>query len=303
MIDVSSSSAGQVSNDNAVAASTIAPPSVGSPPQTAAPARQTPHAPANVPPRAVLLSEAVQRAIEAPPAGSPAAKRRASVTQVVDPRVSRAKFEQQVKWFRDYEDVQRRRGFLLIEAAFPRVVLAVCVPHVRPHAILFGVVIDYTNWDLEPPSLRVVDPFTLRPLLAKELVSAMKRQMLRGPAAPLNETADTPLSGDLAPTPASRTMTPLGEDVAVPMQPTCANSPIPAEKPTETPPATSAGQGAAPPLCPPEMCMLQFGLPDEVPFLCLAGVREYHEHPAHTGDSWWVHRTTGAGSLSHLLNV
>src|SRR6185437_4722551 len=97
MIDVSSSSAGQVSNDNAVAASTIAPPSVGSPPQTAAPASQTPHAPANVPPRAVLLSEAVQRAIEAPPAGSPAAKRRASVTQVVDPRVSRAKFEQQVK--------------------------------------------------------------------------------------------------------------------------------------------------------------------------------------------------------------
>ena len=40
-----------------------------------------------------------------------------------------------------------------------------------------------------------------------------------------------------------------------------------------------------------------------MPFLCLVGVREYHDHPAHTGDAWWLHRKTGAGSLSHLLNV
>lgn len=42
---------------------------------------------------------------------------------------------------------------------------------------------------------------------------------------------------------------------------------------------------------------------DDVPFLCLAGVREYHEHPAHSGDSWDLHRASGAGRLARLLEV
>lgn len=42
---------------------------------------------------------------------------------------------------------------------------------------------------------------------------------------------------------------------------------------------------------------------DEVPFLCIAGVREYHEHPAHRGDIWELHRTGGAGRLVRLLEV
>ena len=43
--------------------------------------------------------------------------------------------------------------------------------------------------------------------------------------------------------------------------------------------------------------------PDETPFLCLAGVREYHDHPAHSGDLWELHRTVGAGRLVRLLEV
>lgn len=43
--------------------------------------------------------------------------------------------------------------------------------------------------------------------------------------------------------------------------------------------------------------------PDEVPFLCLAGVREYHEHPAHSGDAWELHRASGAGRLVRLLEI
>ena len=42
---------------------------------------------------------------------------------------------------------------------------------------------------------------------------------------------------------------------------------------------------------------------DEIPFLCIAGVREYHEHPAHTGDPWELHRTSGAGRLIRLVQV
>lgn len=41
--------------------------------------------------------------------------------------------------------------------------------------------------------------------------------------------------------------------------------------------------------------------PNERPFLCLPGVREYHEHPAHTGDSWLLHRGSGSGSLHFLV--
>lgn len=28
------------------------------------------------------------------------------------------------------------------------------------------------------------------------------------------------------------------------------------------------------------------------PFLCMRGIREYHEHPQHTGDDWLLHRNT-----------
>lgn len=49
--------------------------------------------------------------------------------------------------------------------------------------------------------------------------------------------------------------------------------------------------------------LMQFHDPDAVPFLCLAGVREYHEHPAHTGDNWLLHRTKGEGTLFHILSV
>ena len=41
---------------------------------------------------------------------------------------------------------------------------------------------------------------------------------------------------------------------------------------------------------------------DEQPFLCIAGVREYHDHEAHRGDAWELHRTAGAGRLVRLLD-
>jgi Predicted metal binding domain len=34
------------------------------------------------------------------------------------------------------------------------------------------------------------------------------------------------------------------------------------------------------------------------PFLCLPGIREYHNHPQHTGDDWLLHRAAGAGRLA-----
>ena len=42
---------------------------------------------------------------------------------------------------------------------------------------------------------------------------------------------------------------------------------------------------------------------DDIPFLCIAGVREYHDHPAHSGDHWEIHRASGAGRLIRLVQV
>ena len=52
-----------------------------------------------------------------------------------------------------------------------------------------------------------------------------------------------------------------------------------------------------------EQPLMQSHSPEEVPFLCLAGVREYHEHPAHTGDAWELHRAIGAGRMVRLLEI
>jgi len=38
------------------------------------------------------------------------------------------------------------------------------------------------------------------------------------------------------------------------------------------------------------------------PFFCIPGVREYHNHSAHSGDSWFLYRTRGEGSLLFLLD-
>lgn len=47
--------------------------------------------------------------------------------------------------------------------------------------------------------------------------------------------------------------------------------------------------------------LLQGG-PDVIPFFCVPGVKEYHDHPYHTGDSWLLYRNTGIGNLNNLLD-
>lgn len=44
------------------------------------------------------------------------------------------------------------------------------------------------------------------------------------------------------------------------------------------------------------------GRPDDFPFICIRGVREYHDHPAHSGDSWFLYRTKGEGKLGFILD-
>ena len=49
--------------------------------------------------------------------------------------------------------------------------------------------------------------------------------------------------------------------------------------------------------------LMQAYSPEDVPFLCIAGVKDYHDHPGHSGDPWEVHRSSGGGRLVRLLEV
>ena len=49
--------------------------------------------------------------------------------------------------------------------------------------------------------------------------------------------------------------------------------------------------------------LMQAHDPNDIPFLCVAGVREYHDHPGHSGDLWELHRASGAGRLVRILDI
>lgn len=151
----------------------------------------------------------------------------------VDPRVSRRKFDAEVASLRALDDT-RRRGWWIVDATFPKLLVAFVHPTLRPRAVVFGALIDFTDYDLRPLSVVFVDPLTLEPMAAGAIMLAR----------------------------------------AVP--------------------STAAPEGFE------VRSLLQQHDPKR-PFVCLPGVREYHEHPAHSNDPWLAHRGTGEGKLYFIL--
>ena len=168
-----------------------------------------------------------------------------AVSTQVDPQVSRSKFEEELTKFRSSEASQRARGVLLLRAEFPHIVLGFAAPNIKPNPVLlFGVRVDFSEYDLLPLSLQFVDPFTERLLRYEEVpVKFLKRN---GGLQLPDENGGVQLN----------------------VQP-----------------------------------LLQHHAPDGPPFLCIKGTREYHEHPFHTGDSWFLYRGTTVGTLGHLVDV
>ncbi|MER9794600.1 putative metal-binding protein [Mesorhizobium sp. M0213] len=167
--------------------------------------------------------------------------------QIVDQAVSRRKFEREIAQYRQLEDTYRRRGWFLLEATFPSVLVLFAAVKVTPRPLVCAVRLDFTNYDLMPPSVKFVDPSTGSALPMKSLGFQMMRLDGLDDASP-------------------ETIASLAQQQRLPVQP-----------------------------------LLQAHGPDEIPFLCLPGVKEYHDHPAHTGDSWLLHRRSGEGSLHFIL--
>lgn len=170
---------------------------------------------------------------------------------VVDPSVSRAKFNREIRAFRRLAADYRKRGWYLADATFPTALVVLAAPQIKPPPLVVGVLFDYTDYDLEPPSVRLVDPFTAEPYLAKDLPVQLFRQVP-------NNSVRVEIIGAIG--------------------------------------------GAVPTLMARQPLMQSYS-PEEVPFLCLAGVREYHAHPGHSGDVWALHRSAGAGKIVRLVEV
>lgn len=173
-------------------------------------------------------------------------------TQATDPSVSLHKFAEEVADFQRLSTDYRRRGWFLVEAEYPRILLMAAAPQLQPPAVVLGVQFDYSDYDLLPPSVQLVNPFTGAPYRTKELPTTLLRQTEIDAALPAG------------------IQLPPGAQIARMVQ---------------------------------QQPLMQSYGPEEIPFLCIAGVREYHQHPGHTGDAWELHRSAGAGRLGRVLEV
>lgn len=150
----------------------------------------------------------------------------------VDPDIVRTKVDRELSEYLQLAEHFRARGIWLLEYQFPKLLFAFVAKATKPPLAMFGIVMDFSNYDVEPPSIRFVDPLTKRALNRSELPPFL-RQEADGQVRQL-VTAWTP--------------------------------------------------------------------DDDRPFMCLQGVREYHDNPGHSGDSWFLHRASGAGKMIRLLD-
>ena len=204
--------------------------------------------------------------------------------QFVDPAVSRRKFDREIAEFRSQADEYGRRGWFLAEGEFPHALVILATAKTQPISILCGVWFDYSNYDAAPPSVRLVHPLTREPYKWSEVPT----RLLRMPAPPDAGEAAQPLPPGVAQA--------LPPGVAQALPPGVAQALPPGV-------AQALAQGVAQAqLVVPQPLMQAYG-DDDIPFLCIAGVREYHEHPAHSGDHWLSHRSSGAGRVIRLVEV
>lgn len=175
-----------------------------------------------------------------------------SVRQAIDPTVSTVKYEREVGEFRGLAAEYGARGWFLAEASFPTILVVLAAPHVTPPPVVAGVLINYTDYDFRPPSVKLVNPFTREPYSFEQLPTQLLRQV---------------------------------------------------EAPGMVGPMFNLPNGVAPPKMIMHQPLMQPDATGGAPFLCIAGVREYHDHPGHSGDSWDLHRTSGAGRLVRILEI
>lgn len=152
---------------------------------------------------------------------------------LVDPEVVQRKFARELALWHENAAVYRRRGWLLLSQGELRVEVGFLgrLPLGGPPvpAMPACVRVDFTDYDLQPPSVEFIDPVT--------------GEFAQPPVQALIDTDEGP------------------RNLLVQMHP-------------------ETGR----------------------PFFCVPGIREYHAHPQHAGDSWLLHRSGGAGTLAAICD-
>ena len=159
----------------------------------------------------------------------------ATLPKHLDPNVSRIKFQREIDQFKLIQDDYIKRGIWLLKESYPIAIVAFAKA-LQPPAVPFAARVDFSDYDLKPLSVTLIDPFTQSDLSATEVRVPFLRQVPNGP-----------------------------------------------------------GQFQQQPLVQAHS--------DNKPFICLPGIREYHEHPAHTGDSWLLHRGFGEGTFHFVIDT
>ncbi len=162
--------------------------------------------------------------------------------QYMEPEVSLTKFKEEIDDFHKISNDWREKGVFLIHENYPIVEFLFTAPKIQPSAVAFAVRIDFTNYDIEPPSLKFICPFTKK-ILDRNEVKLGFIQINKQSANVNLEIQNQNQSQDLLQSHQNKT-----------------------------------------------------------PFFCIPGIKEYHDHPAHTGDSWLLYRKKGEGSLGFILD-
>jgi hypothetical protein len=99
----------------------------------------------------------------------------AEAEALVDPAVSRAKFDREIAEYHKLGDQYIERGWWMVKAEFPDVFVVFGTPNVKPPSVVFGALLNFQNYDLWPPSVRLVNPFTQKPYSWAELPTRLPR--------------------------------------------------------------------------------------------------------------------------------
>jgi hypothetical protein len=99
----------------------------------------------------------------------------------VHPQVAAPKFDREMAQFRAQTSRMREHGVLLLDVTPPAVLVAFAAPQLQPAGIVVAVMFDFTDFDLQPPSVTFVHAFTGERLRLDQ----MHTQMVRGIEQPL----------------------------------------------------------------------------------------------------------------------
>jgi hypothetical protein len=89
--------------------------------------------------------------------------------QCSEQSVSEKKFNKELNTYKSAYETWRERGVLLIFAQFPNADFIFVTPNLKPPSVLFCVRINFTNYDVYPPSISFIQPFTRAPLKRSEV--------------------------------------------------------------------------------------------------------------------------------------